>query len=54
MLPGLVDFQNFAQGFGFAGKEAIAEAREFWKIRQEGFCQGRGNGFNNRTKSDRA
>ena len=41
MLPGLVDFQNFAQGFGFAGKEAISEAREFWKIRQEGFRRGR-------------
>ena len=41
MPPGLVDFQNFAQRFGFAGKEAISEAREFWKIRQEGFRRGR-------------
>ena len=25
--PGLVDFQNFAQSFGVAGKEAISEAK---------------------------
>ena len=23
MQPGFVDFQNFAQGFGFAGRKAI-------------------------------
>ena len=40
MLPGLGDFQNFEQGFGFASKEAISEAREFSKTRQEGFRQG--------------
>ena len=37
MLPGLIDFQNFAQGFGFAGNEAISEARQCWKICHEGF-----------------
>ena len=40
MIPGLVDFQNFAQGFDFASKEAISEAREFSKTHQEGFRQG--------------
>ena len=41
MLPRLVDFQNFSQGFGFASKaEAISEAREFSKTRQERFHQG--------------
>ena len=56
MLPGLGDFQNFEQVFGFASKEAISGAREFSKTRQEGFRQGCDTGvaFNNRTKSDRA
>ena len=42
MQPGFVDFPNFAQGFGFgfAGREAISEAREFSKTHQVGFCQG--------------
>ena len=34
MQPGFVDFSNFAQGFGFAIREAISEAREFWKAHQ--------------------
>ena len=38
MWPGFVDFLNFAQGFGFASREAISEAREFSKIHQVGFC----------------
>ena len=29
MHPGFADFQNFAQGFGFASKESIFEVREF-------------------------
>ena len=29
MQPGFVDFQNFAQGFGFASRKAIFWAREF-------------------------
>ena len=40
MLPGFVDFQNFSQGFSFAGRDAISEARELSKTRQEGFRQG--------------
>ena len=39
MLPRLVDFQNFVQGFAFASKEAISEARQFSKTRQEGFAR---------------
>ena len=38
MWPGFVDFPNFAQGFGFASREAIAEAREFSKTHQVGCC----------------
>ena len=40
MLPGFVDFPNFAQGFRFASREAISEASEFSKIYQMGFRQG--------------
>ena len=40
MPPGFVDFPNFAQGFGFTGREAISEVREFSKTHQVGFCQG--------------
>ena len=29
MQPGFVDSQDFVQGFGFAGKEANFETREF-------------------------
>ena len=35
-----VDFPNFAQGFGFASREAIFEVREFPKTDQVGFRQG--------------
>ena len=34
MQPGFVDFQDFAQGFGFAKREATFEAREFQKTHQ--------------------
>ena len=40
MLPGFVDFRNFTQGFGFASREAISEARGFSKTHQVGFRQG--------------
>ena len=42
MQPGFVDFQNFAQGFGFAGREAVFEAKESQKSYQVGFRQGCG------------
>ena len=29
MQPGFFDFQDFANGFGFSGREATVEAREF-------------------------
>ena len=35
-----VDFQNFAQGFGFADREAISEAMEFSETLWVGFGQG--------------
>ena len=38
--PEFVDFPHFAQGFGFASREAISEAREFSKAHQVGFRQG--------------
>ena len=37
MQPGFVDFHDFAQGFGFASREAILEAREFYKTHQVEF-----------------
>ena len=40
MQQGLVDFPNFNQGFGFASKEAIFEAREFSQTHQVEFDQG--------------
>ena len=40
MQPGFVDFENFVQGLGFAGSEAIYETREFSKTHQVGFRQG--------------
>ena len=40
MQPGLVLFLHFPQSFGFAGKEAISEAREFSNTHQVGFRQG--------------
>ena len=40
MKAGLVDFPNFAQGFDFASREAISEAREFSKTHQVGFRPG--------------
>ena len=40
MQPGFVDFSNFAQGIGFAGREAISEARDFSKTHKVGFRQG--------------
>ena len=39
MQPRFVDFPNFAQGFGFASREAISEAREFSRTHQVGFRQ---------------
>ena len=39
MHPGLVEFHNFAQGFGFARREAIFKARKFQKDYQVGFRQ---------------
>ena len=39
MQPEFVDFPNFAQGFGFATREAISEAREFSKTHQVRFRQ---------------
>ena len=40
MQLGLVDLKNFAQGFYFASREAIFEARELKKTHQVGFRQG--------------
>ena len=40
MQPGFVDFPNFAQGFGYASREAIFEASESSKTHQVGFRQG--------------
>ena len=40
MQPRFVDFANFGQGFGFASRETISEAREFSKTLQVGFRQG--------------
>ena len=40
MQPGSADFPNFAEGFGFASREAISEAREFSKTHMMGFRQG--------------
>ena len=34
MQPGFSDFQDFAQGFGFASSEAISKAREPRKTHQ--------------------
>ena len=39
MQPGFADFPSLAQGFGFACREAISEAREFSKTHQVGFRQ---------------
>ena len=39
MQPEFVDFPNFAQGFGFASREAISEARDFSKTHQVRFRQ---------------
>ena len=41
MQPGFVDFPNFAQWFGFAGREAASEAscRKFSKTHQVGFAR---------------
>ena len=39
MHPGFVAFPNFAQSFGFAGREAIPEAREVLKTHQVGFAK---------------
>ena len=39
MMPGLVDFQNFAKSFDFASKEAISEAREFSKTPRRDFAR---------------
>ena len=40
MHPGYVNFPNFAQGIGFASKEAISEAREFSKTHKVRFRLG--------------
>ena len=47
MQPELVDFANFAQGFGFTSMEAISEAKEFPKTHQVGFHQGCDTGWEN-------
>ena len=46
MQPGFVDFQNFAQGFGFARKEAIFLGQGFKKTHQVGFRQDCDTGVN--------
>ena len=35
-----VDFPNFVQGLGFAGREPISKTMEFSKTHQGRFCQG--------------
>ena len=40
MQPGFVDFPTFAQGIGFASRNAISEAREFSNTHKVGFSQG--------------
>ena len=45
MHPGFADFAKFAQGFGFASREAISEARELSKTQQVGFRQGYDTGL---------
>ena len=44
MQLGFVDFPNFAQGSGFASREAISEAREFSMPHKDGFRLGCGTG----------
>ena len=39
MQPGFVDFQNFAQGFGFARREAVSFRQGIPKTQQMGFRQ---------------
>ena len=40
MQPGLIDSQDFCQGFGFASRQAIFEAMEFQKTHDMGFHRG--------------
>ena len=40
VLPGFVDFQNFAQGFGFGSREPIFDSREFQTTYQVGISPG--------------
>ena len=52
MRPGFLGFPSFAQGFGFAIRKAISEAREFSKIQQMGFRQGCDTGVGDNLQVD--
>ena len=52
MRPGFLGFPSFAQGFGFAIRKAISEAREFSKIQQVGFRQSCDTGVGDNLQED--
>ena len=52
MRPGFLGFPSFSQGFGFAIRKAISEAREFSKIQQVGFHQGCDTGVGDNLQVD--